>query len=983
MTLKGQLQHFGLAELFQTLALNQHTGTLVVEHKDETKSIYFATGSISFVSTGGGKSIRLGEILRRQGRISEEEIESALQEQASSGNLLGRVLIERGLITVDDVQAALRTKVQEELYDLFLWEEGTFEFRPDFCPPELMDPLQRHTQISIDPQAILMEGLRQLDEVRVVQTHIADLRVVVKRTTDRLPDDCGLDQHEKQVWTLTEDTTSVIHILKSSEETRFQTLRLLHRFIESGWLRALHFEEYSQRIQEHLKQREDSEASQLFEFLLEVEPAAKKDPEFLGQAGQFFYDSGEKERAGGYLLESMRLYQGDGCDQQAWEVGASILRRGVPSLDLLRSLWRLREHGQPKQKTQIREALVARLREGGHHDQVEEFLAEQVEELGKTPKYWIDRADACRQLGSPAEAIEHYEQSLKLLSEKKHLSDVVRIHRMIFDLDPSRADVKKRLQELMALAEKAEAKKSKKFSVIGGVCIALVVVAVIPIRYELKARELFERARLVERANADASDFAEARELYATITEKYRLSSQADPARERITQLKAAEIQYRKAEQDRIAREQDAERQARLERVQAAQRLIYEARQAEEEGRLDQARKYYELLLGEYAPLIDTQKIRFPLLIQSSPKGAKLFIDDTEVGETPFLHHYEPGTSLKLRASRSGCLDQEVTYKDEGDVRLLITLPRSPLGEAQFPTATDGAPTVMSGRMLVPCRDGWVYCFPDASLDLGEALWRRQIGTFGHPSPWIRKVGSVALISSISGTIDLVTIDNGEALWTLSLDCPLTAAPVVNSDRKYIAAGCEDGTVILIDAQKGREVARLKHDFPIIDVQFVGKRLWVLNRRRAATQHSLPNLETIAERQFSKLPRKLLEDGSVLLASGLLEQKSLPAPTTSILETEGGIAYGSRDRQWVWFSRGELRSGYVPGVPSAAPLIHEQLAYVGTEDGRVHCADPEGVVQWSLAVPGRVTGIIPAAKEGHLLVVLSNGRVLLIQGGLE
>jgi hypothetical protein len=49
----------------------------------------------------------LGEILVEQGLITSEELEAALSSQAESGRLLGEVLIERELISVLDLKAAL------------------------------------------------------------------------------------------------------------------------------------------------------------------------------------------------------------------------------------------------------------------------------------------------------------------------------------------------------------------------------------------------------------------------------------------------------------------------------------------------------------------------------------------------------------------------------------------------------------------------------------------------------------------------------------------------------------------------------------------------------------------------------------------------------------------------------------------------------------------------------------------------------------
>lgn len=51
--------------------------------------------------------IRLGEVLTQQKLISQEQLKFALDEQKRTGRKLGRVLMENGLVTEDDICGAL------------------------------------------------------------------------------------------------------------------------------------------------------------------------------------------------------------------------------------------------------------------------------------------------------------------------------------------------------------------------------------------------------------------------------------------------------------------------------------------------------------------------------------------------------------------------------------------------------------------------------------------------------------------------------------------------------------------------------------------------------------------------------------------------------------------------------------------------------------------------------------------------------------
>jgi hypothetical protein len=57
---------------------------------------------------------QLGQVLRRQGYISDEDINRALAEQAKSGKLIGEILVEHGAVSRPVVSRALETQAGAE-----------------------------------------------------------------------------------------------------------------------------------------------------------------------------------------------------------------------------------------------------------------------------------------------------------------------------------------------------------------------------------------------------------------------------------------------------------------------------------------------------------------------------------------------------------------------------------------------------------------------------------------------------------------------------------------------------------------------------------------------------------------------------------------------------------------------------------------------------------------------------------------------------
>ena len=52
------------------------------------------------------EKIRLGEILVQQKLLSEEQLQFALKEQQRTGRKLGRVFVENGLVTEEEISGA-------------------------------------------------------------------------------------------------------------------------------------------------------------------------------------------------------------------------------------------------------------------------------------------------------------------------------------------------------------------------------------------------------------------------------------------------------------------------------------------------------------------------------------------------------------------------------------------------------------------------------------------------------------------------------------------------------------------------------------------------------------------------------------------------------------------------------------------------------------------------------------------------------------
>jgi len=165
MAINGNLQTMSLAELLQWLAGGRQTGTLSVTDGTEEKKIFFENGEIVSSSTTDPKGY-LGQFLISKGVITEEILAQAMAVQEEQGGLLGEILVEGGAVEQEMLDEMLKLKTEENIFELFVWEKGTFEFLDGELPQQGLVPMAIHVT------GLVMEGMRRLDHAEAIKALI-------------------------------------------------------------------------------------------------------------------------------------------------------------------------------------------------------------------------------------------------------------------------------------------------------------------------------------------------------------------------------------------------------------------------------------------------------------------------------------------------------------------------------------------------------------------------------------------------------------------------------------------------------------------------------------------------------------------------------------------------------------------------------------------------------------------------------------------
>src|SRR5688572_29676331 len=103
----GDLGLVGIANLLQLLSSSQAQGRLSIASGAAQKVIGFANDGIRLLQ-GVHRTNPLGEILLRTRKITQAQLEELLKEQRASHKRLGDLAAERGILSQQALETALR-----------------------------------------------------------------------------------------------------------------------------------------------------------------------------------------------------------------------------------------------------------------------------------------------------------------------------------------------------------------------------------------------------------------------------------------------------------------------------------------------------------------------------------------------------------------------------------------------------------------------------------------------------------------------------------------------------------------------------------------------------------------------------------------------------------------------------------------------------------------------------------------------------------
>jgi hypothetical protein len=255
MALEGTLKDFSLADIFQLIGLQRKTGVLTLRGKDDTVTVTFLEGKVVGADSLNRRlDTRLGHVLMKNGTLTNEQLNRALEIQKETLQRLGFILTHYGIISADALKEAIQQQIGQVIYRLFRWKDGEYHFSQ-----ETTIEYDRDNVAPISAESILMEGARMIDEWPIIEKRIRSYDMVFKRKqtnqefvvvgadeADEVDFDEGspgakkkkgrddkirISQEEKTALDLVNGTATVGDIVEGSKLSEFDTNKALYELV--------------------------------------------------------------------------------------------------------------------------------------------------------------------------------------------------------------------------------------------------------------------------------------------------------------------------------------------------------------------------------------------------------------------------------------------------------------------------------------------------------------------------------------------------------------------------------------------------------------------------------------------------------------------------------------------------------------------------------------------------------------------------------
>ena len=179
VALRGNLQDFGIAEVFQLIGHQRKTGLLTISNEGKEVTLAFDGGAVVWAAPAAkSENETLGRRLIRSGYLTSRSLSTMNAEAKSSGRPLRSLVVASGAATEEDLEAVDSLLTRDTIFEVLRWTNGSFHFH---SKPVVHD---RPPERLLGAEQILMDGLRMVDEWQIFRDSVPPLDTIVEHAGD-------------------------------------------------------------------------------------------------------------------------------------------------------------------------------------------------------------------------------------------------------------------------------------------------------------------------------------------------------------------------------------------------------------------------------------------------------------------------------------------------------------------------------------------------------------------------------------------------------------------------------------------------------------------------------------------------------------------------------------------------------------------------------------------------------------------------------
>ncbi|MGH7447360.1 MAG: DUF4388 domain-containing protein [Longimicrobiales bacterium] len=234
MAIEGALAELSIQDVLQLLELAHKTGVLTVrsERLNDEAIIHLSRGAIVF-AVRRRSTRRLGQLLIRAGKLTQRELDRALELQRSDPTRrLAEVLLEMGSVGEEELERQLRFQMEETIYEVMPWDEGYFKFE------ERTEIGEQRLLARIRVESLLMEGARRIDEWTRLETKVPSPEAlpVLAANVDREMTPLELRSDEWEVLAEIDGERDVRQLAADLGRSAFDVAKIIYGLVSTGVL---------------------------------------------------------------------------------------------------------------------------------------------------------------------------------------------------------------------------------------------------------------------------------------------------------------------------------------------------------------------------------------------------------------------------------------------------------------------------------------------------------------------------------------------------------------------------------------------------------------------------------------------------------------------------------------------------------------------------------------------------------------------------